>query len=53
MPTFYQGTGVLFVIIAFFGAINRRYLGRLSLPDTLGGTISVVAMAFIVSSLQA
>ena len=49
MPSIFQGAGVLFAIVAIFGVINLKYLKRLSLPDTLGITLTGMVACIIVS----
>lgn len=49
MPSVFQGTGVLFAIVAIFGVINLKYLKWLNLPDTLGITLTGLVACIIVS----
>jgi CPA1 family monovalent cation:H+ antiporter len=49
MPTIFQGSGVLFAIVAIFGVINLKYLRRLGLPDTLGITLTGLVACIAVS----
>lgn len=49
MHTLFQGTGILFAIVAIFGVINLKYLKQLGLPDTLGITLTGMVACMVVS----